>query len=100
MWSEFEEGQTIGTDGTEGGFIVLDHELVDSARITIEKGGDIAPFTIVLGVYGMMFHTAFCTTEEEARKKTEELKLLIAKLLKTEDGSKEEEEFIDEIIGY
>ena len=100
MWSEFEKGTTIGINGTEGGTIFLDHELDESARITIEKDSDVAPFSIVLGVYGLMFHTIFCSSEEEARNKTKELKILIERLLATEVRSDSEESLIEEIVAY
>jgi hypothetical protein len=45
-WTKFEEGQTIGQKGSEGGIILVDEEIRSSARITLEEEGDIAPYSI------------------------------------------------------
>ena len=64
-WIDIEE--TIGETGSESGKIIYDVENVNGARITIEKKTKIAPFTVTLGVYGIMFHTDYFPTESEAR---------------------------------
>ena len=38
---------------------MLDEEHSAGARITLEQGGDVAPWSITCGVYGLMFHTRF-----------------------------------------
>ena len=45
MWSGIDNGETIGKIGSESGEIVKDEEHSKGARLTIEKGGDIAPYT-------------------------------------------------------
>ena len=67
-WTKFDTGSSIGTVGSEGGEVIEDFECVDGARVTIEKDGDIAPFTVTLGIYGLMFHTHFSSTEIDAKK--------------------------------
>ena len=57
VWVAVENGATIGTLGSEGGVIERDEEHADGARITIEQGGTIAPYSITCGIYGWMFHT-------------------------------------------
>lgn len=64
-WTNIEE--TIGETGSESGKIIYDVENVNGARITIEKETDIAPFAVTLGVYGIMFHTDFFSTETDAK---------------------------------
>jgi hypothetical protein len=39
-----------------------DFENTCGARITIEKDGDISPFSVTFGIYGLMFHSFFCST--------------------------------------
>lgn len=67
-WTKFDKGSSIGTTGSEGGKITEDFECIDGARVTIEKGGDIAPYSVTLGIYGLMFHTHFASSEIEAKK--------------------------------
>ena len=67
-WTKFDDGSSIGTIGSEGGRIVEDTECIDGARVTIESGGNIAPYSVTLGIYGLMFHTLFTSTEIEARE--------------------------------
>jgi hypothetical protein len=64
-WINIEE--TIGQTGSESGKIIYDVENVNGARITIEMETEIAPFTVTLGVYGIMFHTDFFSTEIKAK---------------------------------
>lgn len=80
-WYQFDNGKTIGTKGSEGGIIVEDLEHRSGARTTIEKDCDIAPFAITVGVYGLLFHTIFCGTIDEAKTKTNILKRKVESLL-------------------
>lgn len=76
-WYSYDHGATIKSIGSEGGIIVLDEEHASGARITIEKDGIIAPFAITIGIYGLMFHTAFVgdTSEAEAIVEFEKAKI-------------------------
>ncbi len=65
-WKQFDSGKLTGTSGSEGGKIITDFENLTGARLTIEKDGNIAPYTVTLGIYGLMFHTHFCSTKNEA----------------------------------
>jgi hypothetical protein len=67
-WIMFDKGASIGTFGSEGGKITEDMENILGARITIEKEGANAPYSITLGIYGLMFHTQLMSTEDEAKK--------------------------------
>lgn len=66
-WSGFDEGKTIGHAGSENGMILRDEEHSEGARITIERGGSIAPCSITCGIYGWMVHTRFFSSEAEAQ---------------------------------
>lgn len=66
-WTKFDKGSSIGKTGSEGGKITEDLECIDGARVTIEKDGGIAPYSVTLGIYGLMFHTHFASTEIEAK---------------------------------
>ncbi|MBN8667247.1 MAG: hypothetical protein J0M30_07040 [Chitinophagales bacterium] len=67
-WTNFDKGSSIGTTGSEGGKITEDFECIDGARVTIEKDGAIAPYSVTLGIYGLMFHTHFASAEIEAKQ--------------------------------
>ena len=56
MWDQIGNGETIGTMGSENGEILIDDEHPAGARLTLEKDGETAPFTITSGVYGCFFH--------------------------------------------
>jgi hypothetical protein len=58
-WHAFSDGSTVGTRGSEGGIVVLDEELPDGVRISLEEGCRNAPWSITCGIYWLMFHTRF-----------------------------------------
>jgi phosphoribosylglycinamide formyltransferase 1 len=82
-WEPFEDGQTIGTIGSENGMIVSDetHEL--GARITLEKEGITAPWAITCG--GGFVHTVFFETREQAEKVSILMKFDLWKTLQIPD---------------
>ena len=51
MWNLFEKGKTINKRGPEEGITLKDEEHNDGARITLEKDGSIAPFSITCLLY-------------------------------------------------
>jgi hypothetical protein len=80
-WIQFKAGGELGQKGSEGGIIVRDEEHLEGARITLEKDGDITPYSITLGIYGLMFHTHFCSTLEAGNHYFERCKLKIEEIL-------------------
>ena len=76
-WIPFESGGSIGKTGSESGIIVEDIEHVEGARITIERDGHNAPFSVTLGIYGLMFSTHFTGTLEKAKHFAESAKSII-----------------------
>jgi hypothetical protein len=83
MWSPFKQGASIGTLGSEAGVIILDDELRDEARITLEGAGATSPFAITCGIYGWMVHTRFFSSESEALSAFEAMKLGLSRILET-----------------
>lgn len=81
-WIEFDNGKSIGSVGSESGIIVKDEEWEYSARITIEKDDQIAPFSITLGIYGLAFHTNFYSTIDKAKQDFKWYKFKIEEILK------------------
>jgi hypothetical protein len=73
-WYSFDDGASIGGRGTEGGVIVCDEEHGAGARITLEHGGDIAPFSITCGIYGWMMHTHFFADGAGAQSEFERMR--------------------------
>lgn len=65
-WYPFDNGRTLGQPGSENGVTIYDEEHEAGARITLEKDGAIAPYSITMGIYGAMFHTHFMGSIEES----------------------------------
>ena len=69
IWNAFENGATIAQKGSEQGIVLRDEEHQRGARITLERDGCTAPFSITCGIYGLFVHTAFAASEPEALQK-------------------------------
>lgn len=74
MWNQIKNGETIGQIGSEGGTILVDDEYRGCCRITLEKDGVTAPYSITCGIYGLMVHTAFSGGKVDAETQYEEMK--------------------------
>lgn len=93
-WYKYNEGKTIGSRGSEDGIIVEDYEHTHGARITIERDGDIAPFAVTLGIYSLMFHTAFSSTMDEAQAQVQFFKTKVESIftfLETPESSRDKQ---------
>ncbi|WP_349656790.1 hypothetical protein [Xanthomonas sp. 10-10] len=66
QWTSFDNGSSIGHIGSESGIIIRDSEHRLGGRITLERAGSVAPYSITCGIYGCMAHTRFFSTEVEA----------------------------------
>lgn len=82
-WYEFDNGSTIGERGTEGGEIVKDEELDNSARITLEKLSN-EDYALTCGDYGTFFHTTW-SEEANALSKYEQMKSDLEEILDQEN---------------
>lgn len=71
IWQAYESGKTIGQTGSEGGVILKDEEATDYAHITLEQA---RYFAITVGLYGVLMHTAFAASLEEATQKYNAMK--------------------------
>lgn len=74
MWTQYDQGKDIGEQGSEGGIIIEDETYKDSCRITLEKDGAIAPYSITCGVYGLMVHTVYVGSLKEGKRKFNAMK--------------------------
>ncbi len=74
MWLNMDNGKTIGQSGSEDGIIILDEEYNCASRITLERGGVTAPYSITCGIYGLLVHTIFADCEAEAIEKYNSVK--------------------------
>ena len=74
-WYPVDDGATVGQTGSEKGVILDDEEHSLGARITLEKGGDIAPFSVTCGIYGLLVHTRFFSDEADGKQAYEAMKL-------------------------
>lgn len=80
-WSPFQGGETIGQVGSESGVITRDQEHDLGARITLERDGSTAPFSITCRIYGWMLHTRFFGSESEATVEYDRMKDALAEVL-------------------
>ena len=86
MWHPFDGAQSIGQKGSEDGVTVLDEEHEWGARITLERDGQIAPWSITCGIYGGFLHTAFASSEDEGRAKYAAMKSELVAIMEEEDS--------------
>ncbi len=68
-WHAFDGGATLGQQGAEEGIILQDEAHQEDARITLERDGHVAPFSITCGINGLFVHTAFASDEADALQK-------------------------------
>ena len=80
-WRTFDDGNSLGQRGSEGGTIIRDEKHESGARITLERGGHTAPFAITCGIYGWMVHTRFFGFEAEAQSEFVAMKGALARIL-------------------
>ena len=83
QWVSFDNGATISQIGSESGVIIRDSEHPLGARITLERSGNIAPYSITCGIYGCMVHTCFFSTEAEASHQFELMAASLDSILQT-----------------
>jgi hypothetical protein len=105
-WLNFEQGATIGQQGSEMGVIVRDEEHSGGSRITLERATRVSPFAITCGIYGCFFHTRFFGDEAEAQREYEAMKKVLEEIIeglsRGQLGDKEAEhrsmKLIDEFV--
>ena len=102
-WIKYNNGNSIGKKGSEGGKILNDQENINGARITIEANVENIPFAITLGIYGLIVHTEFFSeieiaTEYFKRKKNEIDRILKMFEIPEDNQDKEWEHKKDEYL--
>lgn len=80
-WLPFNNGRSIGERGSGSGIVIRDEEHTGGARITIERGGSIAPYSITCGIYGWTFHTRFFGSEQEAQRDCDLMRIDVEHIL-------------------
>jgi hypothetical protein len=80
-WLPFNNGTSIGQTGSESGIIIRDDEHHDGARITLERDGQVAPYSVTCGIYGWMVHTRFLGSEVEAQYEFECMRSELTKII-------------------
>jgi len=65
-WFEYDDGNSIGSVGAEGGEILRDEEHESGARLTLKRGGSYV--SVSCSVYGWMDHTRFFATVADAQR--------------------------------
>jgi len=100
-WSDYDEGYSIGTVGSDGGAIVRDEEHKFGARITLEEEGSSAPFAVTCGIYGWMSHTRYFSEESEASGEYDAMKDELDEILESIPAEREnlDEETENEVAG-
>ena len=71
-WTIFNRGLTIGMTGAEGGLILSDEEITDSARITLKRAKSFV--SVSLNIYGWMDHTRFFANNDDAMREYRAMK--------------------------
>ena len=97
QWTSFDGGASIGQMGSESGVIIRDSEHPLGARITLERAGTVAPYSITCGIYGCMAHTRFFSTEIDA---SQEFDLMAAALESILQSPTTESDLIDSVAGF
>ena len=77
----------MGQRGSESGLIMLDEEHPSGIRITLERNGVTAPFSITCGVYGVLIHTRFFGAESQARDDFASMKMGLVDIATMPDDS-------------
>jgi len=74
MWHIFDSGKSIGTRGSEEGYIVSDEEHDMGARITLERSGCTAPVGYYLRDLWGVFSHGVCFHGRRRKKKYSNMK--------------------------
>jgi hypothetical protein len=78
-WLPYDNGNTIGSVGAEGGVILRDEEHESGARVTLKRGGNYV--SVSCSIYGWMDHTRFFSSVPEAQREYLLMKPLLAHMV-------------------
>lgn len=88
-WLAYEEGNTIGLKGVQGGTIIRDELYNGGARMTLERDCLRVPYAITTSVYGLGDHTRFIADEPTAIHEYEKMRAEVAQLADLMPGDDE-----------
>ena len=91
VWLPFEDGETIGIRGTEGGTVIADEQHPRGARIMLERDCLRAPFAITCTIYGWAYHTRFLADEATAKQAYDDMKVALLDILDLLPQSEDDE---------
>lgn len=81
-WAPYENGATVGGQGSEEGTVLKDEEHELGARVTLEETPNRAySHAITCGIYGWMVQTCFFGNLAEAKSAFDELKFAVEGVL-------------------
>ena len=80
-WVPFDEGRSIGREGSEDGLVMRDEAYGSRARLTLENETFPAPYAITCGIYGWMMHTRYFASLDEAQAAFSDMKPDIERIL-------------------
>ncbi len=80
-WLPFEDGETIGIQGSEGGTVTADEQHSSGGRITLESQCLRAPYAITVTIYGWAYHTRFFADEATAKQAYDDMKTALLEIL-------------------
>jgi hypothetical protein len=78
-WFAYDDGDSIGKAGAEGGVILRDEEHESGARVTIKRGSNYV--SVSCSIYGWMDHTRFFGSVVEAQREYLLMKPLLANMV-------------------
>ena len=89
VWDQHENGLHIGEKGSEGGEIIRDEDHILGARITLEENPTYIPnasHAITFGIYGLMVHTCYFSSLQEANRNYDLIKREVELILNLPEG--------------
>lgn len=94
QWQAIESSDTKHS-GSEGGKIIFDEEHKYGARITLEENCSYSPYAITCGVYGLMVHTRFFESKEQAEAELVPMKSELEKIVRSFSSPASENQNVD-----
>jgi hypothetical protein len=91
-WLAYDDGNTIGLQGVQGGTIIRDELYNEGARITLERDCLRVPYAITTSIYGLGDHTRFIADEPSAMHAYDVMRGEVAEIADLMPGDQESDE--------
>jgi hypothetical protein len=78
-WNPYNNGNSIGTTGAEGGVILRDEEHERGGRVTLKQGSNY--ISVSCHIYGWIDHTRFFYTVADAQREYVIMKNMLGSML-------------------